>query len=167
MADSNNMRYVKIVNMTNLFTRDLYMYSLGDIRFSTPISLKKVAYTTMFLLLWSVPIILIFGLHLNVYYAAIVLIPPILFGHFASKPVWGGKNLIDYIKTIFEYANEPPAWTDLYESKDKKNKYYVQSEIWISRRRELQLLADIKEKQHSEELTKLSANKNKRKKRKK
>lgn len=146
MNEQNEQRRaIYITNMTNLFTRELYMYSLGDIRFGSGISLKKVAYTTAFILLWSFPLILIFGIHLNVYYAAVVIVPPFVLGHFASKPVWGGKSLIDYAQTIFTYITQPRAWTDLYENREKKDSYYVQSEIWISRRREMQLLADLRE----------------------
>lgn len=161
MANQKEQRYISIMNMTNLFTRDLKMYSLGDIRFNTPISLKKVAYTTGFLLLWTIPLVLIFGLQLNVYFAAIALLPPFVFGHFASKPVWGGKSLVDYIQTVASYITEPSSWTDLYENREKKNQYYVQSEIWISRRRELQLLADLKEKRAAETISQRGLNKNK------
>lgn len=162
MAEKSNMRYVKIVNITNLFTRELRMYSLGDIRLGQGgVSLKKVAYTTAFFLLWSMPIVLIFGIHLNVYFAALVLVPPVFLGHFASKPVWGGKNLVDYMTTLFTYIGEPSSWTDLRENREKKNKYYVESEIWISRRRELQMLADLKEKRIAENAKKNPASRKK------
>lgn len=171
MNDQNNYRYIRIMNMTNLYTRDLKMYSLGDIRLGGGVSLKKVAYTTAFILLWSIPLILIFGIQLNVYYAAIVIIPPILLGHFASKPVFGGKNLIDFLTTMFNYISEPFSWTDLRENRERKPNYYVSSEIWISRRRELQYLADLKEKEIEEQKsnripTKSSKSKRKNKKQK-
>lgn len=146
-------RYVEILNMTNFFTRELMMYSLGDIKLKKPIALKKVAYVTGFIVLWSLPIVLIFGIQLNVYFAVVTLAPPFILGHFASKPVWGGKGLIDFIKTLFTYMGEPKSWTDLKANKStNKDKYYIQSEIWISRRRELQLLADLKEKQNNEQI---------------
>lgn len=142
-------RYAEILNMTNFFNRELMMYSLGDIKLKKPIALKKVAYVTGFIIVWSLPLILIFGLVLNVYYAILVIAPPLVLGHCASKPVWGGKGLIDFLKTLSTYISEPKIWTDLKPNKNpNKNKYYVESEIWISRRRELQLLADMREKQN-------------------
>ena len=143
MANDN---YVLVVNMTNFFNRELFMYSLGDIKFKKPIALKKVAYTTAFLILWAIPLFLTFGLILNPLFLAVLVVPPIALGHFATKPVWGGRGLLDFLKTLFGYIGEPKGWTDL-ESNNKLDKevLYVENEIWISRRRELQLLADIKE----------------------
>ena len=143
-------QYAEILNMTNFFNREIMMYSLGDIKFKKPIALKKVAYVTGFVLIWSIPLILIFGLILKIQFIALVVAPPLILGHYASKPVWGGKGLIDFMQTLFTYMSEPKIWTDLKASKNSnKNKYYIESEIWISRRRELQLLADMKEKQGS------------------
>lgn len=143
-------RYAEIINMTNFFNRELMMYSLGDIKLKKPIALKKVAYVTGFFIIWSLPLILIFGLVLNVYFAILVLAPPLVIGHYASKPVWGGKGLIDFTKTLITYLGEPKSWTDLKANKSfNKDKYFIESEIWISRRRELQLLADLKEKQRT------------------
>lgn len=143
-------RFVETLNMTNFFTRELMMYSLGDIKLKKPIGLKKVAYVTIFLIVWTIPLVLIFGLQLNIYFAVIAIVPPIALGHFASKPVWGGKGLIDFIKTLVSYVFQPKTWTDLNPTKRSKEKYYIQSEIWISRRRELQLLADMREKRMKE-----------------
>lgn len=134
------------MNMTNTFNRELFMYSLGDIRFKKPISLKKVAYTTGFLIVWTLPMILIFGIHLNPFYAILVLAPPFVLAHFAVKPVFGGKSLVDWAKTTMKFLSEPKGWADFRPMKKlDKEVYYVESEVWISRRRELQLLADVKE----------------------
>jgi hypothetical protein len=141
----SNERLVSI-NMTNFFNRELFMYSLGDIRFKKPVSLKKVAYTTAFLIIWTLPLVLIFGVQINVFFAALALGPPLFFGNVASKPRWGGKTLIDAIKTTVKFIGEPKGWTDLKASKDlDEGELFVENEIWISRRRELQILADIKE----------------------
>lgn len=142
----SNPRLVSI-NMTNFFNRELFMYSLGDIKFKKPVSLKKVAYTTAFLILWSLPIILIFGLHINLIFFAFVFGPPFVMGNFASKPMFGGKTLIEWAKTTVKFIGEPKGWTDLNPSQTLNNgTFFVESEIWISRRRELQILADLREK---------------------
>lgn len=51
---------------------------------------------------------------------------------------------------MIRYSLEPKAWADLYaDTKDMGNKIYtVMHEVWISRRRELTMLADIKEGRH-------------------
>jgi hypothetical protein len=135
------------VNMTNLFNRELFMYSLGDIHFKKPVSLKKVAYTTAFLICYSLPLVLIFGLQLNPFFFATTFIPPLLAGHYATKPVFGGKTLIEFVKTMILFMREPKGWTDLNANNHMGNEvFFVENEIWIGRRRELQLLADMKEK---------------------
>lgn len=150
----SNQRLVSI-NMTNFFNRELFMYSLGDIRFKKPVSLKKVAYTTAFLIVWTIPIVVIFGLHFNLLFAVFALGPPFVMGNFASKPMFGGKTLIEWAKTTIQFMGEPKGWTDLNSSKTLDNgTFFVESEIWISRRRELQILADMKEKQATGGLSK-------------
>lgn len=137
--------------MTNFFNRELFMYSLGDIKFKKPVSLKKVAYTTAFLIVWTLPMFLIFGLHLNLLYVAFILGPPFLMGNVASKPLFGGKTLIEATKSTIQFIGEPKGWTDLNSSKTLDNgSLFVESEIWISRRRELQKLADMRETQATE-----------------
>lgn len=146
------MRGLVGVNMTNFFNRELFMYSLGDIRFKKPISLKKMAYVTVFFLVWTLPIIMIFGIQLNPIYIALLLAPPLALGHYATKPIFGGKTLIPAVKTVAKYIfTEPKCWTDLKANNELGNKvYFTENEIWISRRRELQLLADLKEKKKRE-----------------
>lgn len=134
-----------VLNMTNFFNRELFMYALGDIRFKKPVSLKKAAYIIVFLIIWTIPIILIVGIQFNLVFLAILIVPPVLLGNFAGKPVWGGKSLLDFLKTIITFAKEPKGWTDLQNNDMKEDVYYVESEIWVSRRRELQLLADLDE----------------------
>mgnify|MGYP000854892376 FL=1 len=141
-------QYVHVVNMTNFFNRELYMYSLGDIKFRKPVSLKKVAYTTAFLILWTVPVIVFLGLQFNFLFAVLAFAPPIILGNLAAKPVWGGRGLIDYLKTTVNYIKEPKGWTDLNANNLlDRTVYFTESEIWISRRRELQMLADMKERE--------------------
>ena len=142
MSDNNN--YVPVVNMTNFFNRELFMYSLGDIKFKKPIALKKVAYTTAFLIIWCIPMVLTFGLALNPIYLAFLIGPPLVLGNFATKPVWGGRGLVDFLKTLTKFIAEPKGWTDLNAApKTDKEVFYVSNEIWISRRRELQILANL------------------------
>lgn len=132
------------VNMTNFFNRELFMYSLGDIKFKKPISLKKMAYTTGFFLVWTLPLFVIFGLIPNPFYAALLIVPPIAAGHYSTKPVFGGKTLIPFAQAIFKFMAEPKGWADLKGSNSLgETVYSVENEIWISRRRELQLLVNL------------------------
>lgn len=138
---------VPVVNLTNFFNRELLMYSLGDIKFKKPVALKKVAYITLFLIVWTVPLVLIFGVPTGPIRAIIYFVIPIVLGNVASKPVFGGKGLIDFVKTLFNFAQEPNGWLDFKNSKDLDNEVlYIESEVWISRRREIAKLESILEK---------------------
>lgn len=143
---------IRAVNMTNFFNRELFMYSLGDIQFKKPVSLKKVAYITGFFIVWTIPLIIIMGIQLNPFFAAAAIAPPIVLGNLCVKPAFGGKNLIDFVKTMAIYIPESRGgWTDLNRNANMgKDTYKIEHEIWIGRRRELQLLADLKEKEEQQ-----------------
>lgn len=137
------MRGIRVVNLTNFFNRELFMYSLGDIKFKKPIALKKVAYITVFLIVWAIPIYLTIGVKFNPFYFAFWLGIPIVAGHVAAKPVFGGKGLIDFVKTLMTFLGEPKGWVDFNPTNTlESDVYYVEQEIWISRRRELERLAN-------------------------
>lgn len=134
-----------IINMTNFFNRELFMYALGDIKFKKPVSLKKAAYILLFLLIWTLPILFALKFKFNPFTVVFAFAPPILLGNFAGKPVWGGKPLFDYLKTSIRFLTLPKGWTDLNDNDMKETTHYTESEIWVSRRRELQILADLEE----------------------
>lgn len=137
---------ITVVNMTNFFNRELFMYALGDIKFKKPIALKKVAYTLGFLIIWCIPFYMLFGLQFNPFFMAFFLVPPLALGHYGSKPVFGGKGLIDFLKTTFKFIGEPKIWTDMIPAGNKhKVDYYVDSQMWISRRREIYKLKEMRE----------------------
>ena len=118
------------------------MYSLGDIAFKKPVSIKKVAYTLAFLLIWALPLTLVFGIPTGIVTFVLFYALPIAAGHFATKPIFGGRGLLDFLKITFSFLlNEPKVWTDLKAAPKDVEVSSVHQEIWISRRRELKYLA--------------------------
>ena len=55
-----------ILNMTNFFNRELFLYSLGDLKLRKPVSLKKAAYVVAFLVIWTLPFMLLTGFRLDI-----------------------------------------------------------------------------------------------------
>lgn len=144
MSDSINS--VQVVNMRSFFSREIFMHALGDFRFSKPIALKQALYTAVFFIIYSLPIVMIFGFHFNVYFAVITFIPPIALGNFANKPIWGGRTLVGFVKVTISYIGEPRGWTDHREDNGLgKEVYTVDHDIWVSRRRELKILAELRD----------------------
>ena len=82
---SNN--YVPIYNFTNLFHRDILLYAIGDWRLGAPLSMRRVGYTAFFAAIWIVPIVYIFGFHMNPYFLFLLALPPFYLGGAASKPI--------------------------------------------------------------------------------
>lgn len=138
---------LRVVNMTNFFNRELFLYSLGDVRLPTPISIKKVAIFGVAFIIWSIPFILAFGLIINLFYIVLLLGPPVLIAGVADKPWFGGRGIVDAMIVTIKYFASPKCYTDMYVSNSHKNtNYFIEQYIWISRRRELQILADLIEK---------------------
>lgn len=143
--EEQNSRFLYVANMTSFFSREMFMYALGDIKFKKPVSLRKMAYIMFFIVVWSGPIFYFGGLQINAVYFAFMFGPPFVLGHYATKPIWGGRGLYDFAKVTFNFVKEPKAWADLYEYRTKPNdKMFVEQEIWISRRREISLLEEMK-----------------------
>jgi hypothetical protein len=136
---------LSVINMTAFFRRELVMYALGDIRLPAPLPLKKVFYGLVAIVVWGGLMISIFGMNFNPWFLMFTVVPPLAFAHFATKPVWGGRGLFDFIRVNVKYIKEPKGWTDLVEDNELESTVYsVNHEIWISRRREYQILADIR-----------------------
>jgi len=137
------MNKIRVANLTNFFNRQIMMYSMGDIKFKKPVSLKKVAYITAFLIMWGLPWFYLLGVPDNPYKFAWMIVLPIVAGNFASRPMFGGKGLIDWLKTLIDYNfKEPKGWLDFNNANTMKiETFYTDSEIWVSRRREIEMLS--------------------------
>lgn len=136
------MARVRVVNMTQFFNRELLMYSFGDIKFKKPIALKRMAYIIVFLILWAIPLSYAFGIPDGVFSVVFYIVLPIVAGNLASKPIFGGKGLIAYLKAFKGFLGEPRTWLDLRNSSSRGSELsYVSQELWISRRREIDKLA--------------------------
>lgn len=124
------------------------MYAFGDIKLKKPIPVKKVAFIFAAFIVWSFPVYIflngILDSMMHPLTLGIVFLPPFIFGHYASKPVFGGKTMKDFFKTQYNYMKQPKGWSDFKIDNDQQNSvYYISSEISISRRREIQYLKQI------------------------
>lgn len=164
MAQQNQ---IAALNMTNFFNRELMMYSFGDIKFKKPISLKAIAYTLAFLILWTLPLFVIFGIPMDPFRLVIYVVPPIALGQLAIRPIFGGKTLIDFTKTAIGFLGEPRGWADNKPFDAKAQTYTTEHEIWISRRREYAMLADLIEAENPPKKSRASKKQNQPKQKKK
>ena len=142
------MARITVINATNFFNRDSYIYSIGDIKLPRPLPLNRMFYVMIFLAVWSFPYFLLFGSYIGTNLALHLVLmfgPAIGLGVIATKQlaIFNNKNLFDFTKTLYDYSmSEPKGWNDGKSDDMKPQKYHVFSEILISRRRELAVLAD-------------------------
>lgn len=149
------MQGLRVLNMTTFFNREMLLYALGDIKFKKPVSLKTAFYILLLGLMWTLPLVLIFGLQTNVYFLALILVPPVVIGVYATRPIFTEKTLDDFIVTLVKFLAEPKGWTDLYDNNEVgATEYKLAQEIWISRREELDYLAALKERRLQAQATK-------------
>lgn len=138
------MNGLPILNMTSFFNRELFIYSLGDVSLSKPVSLKKAGFFLLGIVVWTIPLFLIFGLHFNPFYLAFILSFPAILALIGDKPLFDGRSIIDATKVTFKYLFSKKCFTDLAVSDIHTNpEYFIEKEVWISRRRELQHLAAL------------------------
>lgn len=131
------MNGIHVVNKTRYFHRPRFLYALGDMPLRKPMSLSKIFANLIFILVWSVPIVAIFGLIFKPWFAIVVLGPPFLAGYISDKPIFGGKTAVKFLKALFGFIREGKCYADLRVVPEKEETYTLEKEIWISRRREL------------------------------
>lgn len=141
LIDDEEFSTMNLYNATPFLQREKYMYSFGDIKFTTPKSLTKMMYLAMFLAVYSLPIIVFVGFQLNPWFLAITFIPPFVLSHYASKPVFDGRMLPDWIQVQINYLTRGKRWTESKENKKPDISFYTNFDhIWISRRKDYALL---------------------------
>ena len=133
--------------MTSFFNRELFLYSLGDISLSKPVSLKKAGFLILGLMIWTLPLVLVFGLIFNPFFLVIAIGPPIGLAAMGDKPLFDGRGIIDAARVTARYMGSKKCYTDFVVSDiHTKPEHFIQKEIWISRRRELMELAELWER---------------------
>lgn len=146
------MTGIPILNKTKFFHRPLFLYALGDVPLKKPLELRKIAFTILFFALWALPIILIFGFKLDPFFFIITFGIPLILANIINKPIFGGKTAFAFLKTIYTYITEGKCYTDLHRSPAQEEQFFLEQEIWISRRRELNDLYRITQGRDKNEL---------------
>lgn len=130
--------------MTSFFNRELFLYSLGDISLSKPVSLKKAGFFILGIVVWTIPLFLLIGIYFNPFYFAFLASVPIVLALIGDKPLFDGRGIIDATKVTTKYLFSRKCYTDFTASNiDTNPEYFIEKEIWISRRRELMELAEL------------------------
>ena len=144
MAEKNNYS-VRVLDMTNLFSKELLIHSLFDIKFKKPVKLIFWVYLFINFAIWGIPLGYLFVFQmkmLNIWTAFLIFGPPVGLASFMSKPIWGGKSFFDWSKTQIKYVTSPKYYCDHQPTK-KGRRYKTDNYIAVSRRADIEYLRDL------------------------
>lgn len=125
------MREIRVTNMTSLFNKEMLIYSFFDIRLKSPLRVIGLFYFIILFFLIGAPI-LMFSWPPNVYTMALALGIPFGGSYVMSKPIWNGKSFLSFAKTQLKFWTRSKVLYD-WKSRDKNDKYMVDSQIIVSR----------------------------------
>lgn len=138
------MKPVRVLNMTRLFSKEMFIYSFFDIKLSKPARVATIGYffgisAIMSLLMWVV-----FHLPINLYTLVIVFGSAIGGATTMVKPIWNGRKFFPWVKVQFSHLGEAKLFCDGWKTKPLKD-YDVDFDVFVSRRRDFRKLREMRE----------------------
>lgn len=140
---------IPIIDMTRLFRKEILLYSLFDLHFKTPVRLMFGVYFILLLLIWALPIFILFWPP-NVYVAAIALVIPYGLAQLMSKPIWGGKSFLKWLRCQIRYIRSPKAYYDT-KPRGALRSYTIDHTYIVSRARDFRKLFLLRKEEYGKE----------------
>lgn len=144
MAGSS--RGVPVYNFTKTLNRGSVVRTLGsDFVLPFAIAFEGLAYGFVGFLLWSLPILAVFGVKFSVWYAALVFAPPILLGYVGTLRlgIFGDRSIASFLSAMVTFFFvEPAGWLQLKPVSKEMTRGGEESKVatallWVSRERDL------------------------------
>lgn len=134
---------MKVLNMTDLYNKELVMYSFEDIKLKTPIRVATWGYRLLVFIIFSLPILLITGFSMNTFKTTIVLGVPFGLGTLMAKPIFNGRSFLAAMKVYAEYISSAKIY---YDNKPSKGlpEFEIDEYVLISRRGDYDRLFNMK-----------------------
>lgn len=127
-----NKRPVIVLNMTTLFSKEMFIYSFFDVKLKKPARMSTLGYFFgVGIPLWG----LMFGLFKASFGPiSLVIALGLPFGSaiMMSKPIWQGRKFLDWLRIQFSYVSETKLFCDGWKTKPLKN-YKIDFAIYLSR----------------------------------
>lgn len=128
---------MQVLNMTNLFKKEMLLYSLSDVRFKKPVKIMSIVYFVLTFLMFSVPFMKIFGLPTSPMKLLPVLVVPFLLSTFMSKPIFNGRSFFAAVRVYTKFWVGSKIYYDMKSSKPLKN-YIIYDNKLVSRKKDYQ-----------------------------
>lgn len=140
------MQRVRVTNMTNLFRREILIYSFFDFQLRQPLQVMRLAYLVLLFVLFGVPLLLIKISSVTIFTA---VAGPVALSSVMVKPIWGGKTFFDFLKTQIKFIFSPKRYYDTSEG-GKMETYEVNQQIIVSRHKDFNKLYEIERKERAD-----------------
>lgn len=137
------MRPVRVLNMTRLFDKEMLIYSFFDIRLKKPARVVFILYFFVLAAIWTVPLLIIFPF--NPYLLFLEFGVPFAGASLMSKPIWGGKKFVSFLKTQLQYMRSSKYFYDGKAGK-KMVSYDIDNTILVSRRKDYEKLMRLEQR---------------------
>ena len=141
--------YLIVKDMTNLFTKEIMLYSLFDLRFKKPVRIMLLVYILLVGLIWSVPaglvLIKIFGF--NVWSATVIFGPTFVLANLMSKPIWNNKSFFSWFSCQIKFLFSPKKFYD-NRAINLGGKFKFDNQFTVSRSRDFRKLYLIQRELH-------------------
>ena len=136
-------RPLRVLNMTRLFSKEMFIYSFFDVKLKKPARLSTLAYFFVIGgivcgLLWGV-----FNAPFNPYTLAIAAGVPIGSAILMSKPIWNGRNFLSWFLVQIHHIIETKLFCDGWKTKPLRD-YKIDFSLYLSRVKDFIILKGMK-----------------------
>ena len=113
---------MEIRTFTNFWNMEKKVYSIYDLQLPVAVPIRSIGvFAAIGFPYWL--ILYIFGveLALNVFIIAIWILPPAFAAFFSNKPIFQGKNVVDFVKSQFTFLMEAKTYKGLAPATETYN----------------------------------------------
>lgn len=135
---------MQVLNMKDLYSKEILLYSIFDVRLQKPLNLKVILYTMVNLLWWGIPAFFLTGkLGFSFIRFFLILGVPYLLGQVMARPIFNGRDFFANLSVLFNYLTQPKKFYDNKPSWGLPS-FDIDEFYLISRRKDYQKLFDLK-----------------------
>lgn len=137
---------MQVLNMKDLYSKEIMLYSIFDIRLQKPLNLKVILYTMFNILWWGIPAAIITGklnMGITLWRGVLVFAVPWLLGQAMARPIFNGRDFLPNLIVFFKFFTHPKKYYDNKPS-NMLPSFKIDEFYLISRRKDYQKLFDLK-----------------------
>lgn len=138
------MKPVRVLNMTRLFSKEMFIYSFFDIKLQKPARVATIGYFFGISAILGGLTWFVFKLPINLYTLVFVFGSAVAGATTMVKPIWNGRKFFPWAKVQFQHIKEAKLFCDGWKTKPLKD-YDISFNIFVSRLRDYRKLKEMKD----------------------